>query len=1012
MMHLVKLSWFLAMVFWCGPQFLLADRFQIHDDEAFLNSFIKHYEFSPEGRYVHEYHPFILKKTIASFEKLEHRLKDEKVNLVGRNIIFGYEEQAVPNYYTDFRRSKIQDEASLQNRIGWSLRLHNRFGFMTGFLFKDVDRMHGGCSGLFTHINAHSIPIFEDRAIIFQEHAFGQATDLVFKAKNCIMHSIAKNEPRGVFTWLIKFWQMLYGDALKVSNDQVAGTQDILFSIEYANYLFNSSYPIGNFFIGPDITYPIEVFAKQDRDVTRNAQTFVHRFTQELHPQGNKKTAYMFCSFVDGVGKSTMLGNIKNWMKHRDDIDNFGHVDNSSSQLAELFEYKEDAPLVEIPVKSSFAQIFEFKENTYIIDMPAQISHFTYKPDGFVFVDVLTRHDQKTFDTLRSFAVKNKKKIQDDYAILLKGVQKIIQEKTFFAGELNTVTRADLAFIRNLYLLDKVKDSGWMPFVYENNYYLVNGRTFREIRYLTTLAEVTSEGLKNIESEQMLFFEGVRLPLSYDIFLDDLMKKIQDNGIENIVFVDFASMYPRSCRENIRINYLVQQLALLNDDFKVKNSSYRDFVSGGELLHLLKDQQALPLIYKGFYHEACVRLLFSKMILEKKNLHLSGVSIKELSQVLKQQLDELPGILKDKAKSLTIEKIKIETNNLEKLYGQSKSYVNLQLLSWPQVAKFSDELQQFFNRQCTNRTLMSMWKPEKEFYSPMYEFDALCKNETTVTTVARLVRSSWYAAIANLLFATEEGSEFFGLNAQRYCVPAVLVQKNKEDMMTVSQRVIEQVSGDIPVAVKNREACFNLPLTKRYGIYKDDLYRLDWNSKSTSQGVFAYSAAVVKGKGTQGYAQLITRLVQKFQERHSGSTVMTTTELYERLQESVFWESQAKSTKKQAVKNGYIDLTSEKKVVKKDPKQKNPPARKCMLARPEQYEAIRIALRMLATLEMIFKDPEADVVIRNGNRDDFKAALKLLVEVTLPKYFYLYLDQPLFEDYDLVEPYPSWERYK
>jgi hypothetical protein len=78
-------------------------------------------------------------------------------------------------------------------------------------------------------------------------------------------------------------------------------------------------------------------------------------------------------------------------------------------------------------------------------------------------------------------------------------------------------------------------------------------------------------------------------------------------------------MYPRSCRENIRINYLIQQLALLNDDFKVKNSSYRDFVSGGELLYLLKDQQSLPLVYKGFYHEACVRLLFSKMIIEKNN---------------------------------------------------------------------------------------------------------------------------------------------------------------------------------------------------------------------------------------------------------------------------------------------------------------------------------------------------------------------------------------------------------
>ena len=54
-------------------------------------------------------------------------------------IILGYEEQGAPSYYTDFTQPKIDDEAMVKGKTGWSLKLHNRFGFMTGFLLKDVN---------------------------------------------------------------------------------------------------------------------------------------------------------------------------------------------------------------------------------------------------------------------------------------------------------------------------------------------------------------------------------------------------------------------------------------------------------------------------------------------------------------------------------------------------------------------------------------------------------------------------------------------------------------------------------------------------------------------------------------------------------------------------------------------------------------------------------------------------------------------------------------------------------
>ena len=105
----------------------------------FIESFIQHYEFNAEGRYAHEYHPALLDRTAISLDELEKEISKNNLNLAGRIIICGYEEHGVPSYYPDFRRSEIDDEASSKNNAGWSLRLHNRFGFMTGFLFKDFD---------------------------------------------------------------------------------------------------------------------------------------------------------------------------------------------------------------------------------------------------------------------------------------------------------------------------------------------------------------------------------------------------------------------------------------------------------------------------------------------------------------------------------------------------------------------------------------------------------------------------------------------------------------------------------------------------------------------------------------------------------------------------------------------------------------------------------------------------------------------------------------------------------
>ena len=291
------------LFFWSSWSYVLADGASVQAQE-FVESFIHHYEFSPEGRYTHEYHPFLLTRTAKSFADLEQRLMQEKFSLLGRLVIMGYEENAVPSYYTNYKHSGINDEALRKNNTGWSLRLHNRFGFMTGFLFKDTSLTHP----IFEHIDRDDVAIFDDRASLFQEHAFGQALPLMRHEQERMERMLATKTPADIIAELSSFWQMLYSNAFKVGNKQIAGTQDVLFSIEYARHLSQSISPVRKFFTGPDITYPIEVTAKQDRLATLHAQHFVQRLLRELEPQNGQNTAYVFCSFVDGVGKSTMLG--------------------------------------------------------------------------------------------------------------------------------------------------------------------------------------------------------------------------------------------------------------------------------------------------------------------------------------------------------------------------------------------------------------------------------------------------------------------------------------------------------------------------------------------------------------------------------------------------------------------------------------------------------------------------------------------------------------------------------
>ena len=1007
------------------------------DGKGFVESFINAYELSPEGRYTHEYHPFLLQYTSQSLDELEQHLGGAGMHLDGRLVIMGYEEAAMPQYYTNFAQERINDEAMRKNNAGWSLKLHNYFGFMTGFLFKQLPKLHQKLPGLvdpaFQHIDAHMVHLFQDGASILQEHAFGQALPFLMQQELHMLKLLAKKDTRGALTALERFWVALHQRAFRVGNQQIAGTQDVLFSIEYIRHLQRSPLPLHAFFTGPDITYPIEVTLKQGAGATLHAQHFVELFTKHLKPVQDEPTVYIFCSFVDGVGKSTMLGNVKNWMRHGADVRSFGHVDNSSSQLAE---------------------VFPFAPNVFIADLPAQVSHFTYKPDGKVFVDAATELDEPALAQLRAHVAANHDALVKDYEVALEEVTDCIAQEGHFAAMLQDPERPHALFLNNVVLLGKQQTNRWIPFFFNDQPYLFRDVKPYEFRCLMPLGNVRSEGLKNIEADQMLFTNGVRFPYKFSYFMQDLATRLQEQGVKHVRFVDFLSMYPRSSRENIRINYLLQQMAYLRPSFSPHQSLYKDFVSGGELLYTLMTPSLRKPIVDGFTHEALTRYALFTSLWSVASETLTELSLERMTATLRDELAR-HAPLTNHVRECVQQKIAREQHHLDNVYGQSKAFVNVQLTSIPAIAQLSSQLSEFFMHEVTDSFSAMLWEPMQcvpavtkhvldgerlpdrdvqpvtagsgASVRPLYLLHTACKNADVLTPAVRMLRACWYSQILNVLYAD-------GMNADDKIdlschwmrgIPLQLVpagQQYESVAPTVFALAQPWYTPCLPESVKQaalpRAAFkgfeFQLNKPEAYTSIEDMLYRLNWETKATNMGLFGFDCVLRNrdGQDTHHYQGSVSSVVQKHHNATSVTTVLPTTDLWDRVQEDRWWPVDRKVLRQDAYQNGSFDDLVRARRTGQQLKPAKSWLRPVYVLPEARKPVVRMVVRLLATLEMVLKDPDADVVVRMGNQEDFKAALKLLEMIVLPQYCNLYVDGPLFDDYDLVEPYPSWSAWE
>lgn len=921
--------------------------------KMFIKSFVSHYDFSQEGRYTHEYHPFLLNQTRVCLKQLETCLVDAGFDIQDRIVIMGYQQEGVPSYYSNMHAKPIDDEISLKTKKGRVVPAHNIFGFLTGFLLKDCNWLqHQWFKNkplIIEHVSVDRVELFDDKAYLFQKHAFGKDFEGILKARNKIESSLKEQNVKAVLNRLITFWERLYGGELKSFGQEVLATQDILFSVDYAKHLTQTtSIPIKKMYLGPDITYPIEVLPFQEQAVTESAQNFVKQFTTTLTPRDNKKTAYIFCSFVDGVGKSTLLGNVVNYSRHGEQIEHYERVDNSSSQRGTLFQLQDEV---------------------FILDLPAQLSHWVSKPDGYVFVDV---------SSVKELA------IQQRALIDLVQKQGEIYQETFKAKLLESLdnpTELYEVYVKNIKLFGT--QVRWIPFEYHDHLFIFDNQNPQHIKCLVPLDGVHSRGLKTVYPEQMLFTKGLLLPMNYSAFMDDVVTQCKNAGIEKLVFVDFLSMYPRSSRENVRINFLMQQLReIFPEKFFVDKSLYKSLINRGpELFQLLFDSKKQ--VVETLYCETLLRTALYNLFKEHSKDDIVTLSHQEITDQLLQEIKNVQHEHDVYIQEITQIKVDQEFEAVKK-YAQDKNYETFVKFSFEPLLKFSQFISDLFEYNVENVLIRNIWKDsnDQNYMKQLYSFDLGSRESIKLTPFFKALRSQWYALLSNLLYVNKyENGHFILPKIKQAVLPVTVVEKNN--------KVICLQKTGILAEEKPRFLPRSLQLFNNYIRVKDvDWVRHDnvsycaqWHTAETYWGIYAFGCDF-------NHEGLIHKYLMKYKKESEvdgfDNVALTSSQVFE------FIKSQ----------NAWAHVSQ---------KSYNAPVAQTGEYSADRKHAIQLWVRAIATLEMIIKDPDVWVMTRKGNKQDFIATLHLLERVTLPRYFGIKLSEPLFEDYALVEPVIGWD---
>lgn len=972
----------------------------------FYKSFLKTYDIN--GRYTREYHPWLLEQTGHSFLKLETTLKNAGFIVEGRCAIFGFQEDAFSRYLPDITKEQIDDESpAIAHNGGVGKLPKNIFGYITGYMLSDIAYMERALKRepLF-HFSAYELPeLMNDKKRSTQEyvrHAFGEKYDFIRDTQRKLERKIAKDRDiRGFLDVLVQCWENLYAQAVKNGSQESVASQDILFSINYAKALRSGNAEILKFFSGPDITYPIEASQLQGADATLHAQNFVREFSKFVTARNGQKTGYVFCSFVDGVGKSTLFNNIKNYVQYGSNINAYQRCDNSSSQESSIMKLKEDV---------------------FLVDLPAQVSHFTIKPDGFVYADIknMPGYTDSFERSVKAHIRKHRKELIDIFEGLKKKAVELKDPPYSHCEDI------PYTFAQNVVIMGSKLD--WVPCEYMDQQVLFSAKNPSLIRVLVPLAGAHSAALKVAEPELMLFTKGILQPMAFDAFMNRLVRQLREAGIERLVFVDFLSMYPRTSRENVRINFMLQYLKYLHGDkYDLQESFYRPTVNGERetcrMMHKRKD-----LVINGLSLEAALRSGMFRRLVAGGTEGVRTVDGKKLADILRKESDQIIELSGKDIREKATEKVEAEAARCIKEYAHDKEYEAIECFQYDSLLDMSKALATLFmslgqtdDWAGLDGELVSLDPVRKEHGLSVYKLangtEVLLggsiyegtKDVQLFTPFVREVRAQWYFLLSTLLGWHKRLKPEIAQSTYWPHSTGMVVKRGPDHKMYVVQKYNgfartgfyqdENQTIISPARIFLLTAKMASPTgtgghaLRRFGVNKagNKQYCIDWAGAPTFVGLYAF-----------GNESLLYRLMPEL--RIEDASFLTVFMLNFTVVPKEFLAAADLVTA--LMRYDWLTMGQ-----KKNYQSLNFLQELSFESNPEKKILAKLWLRAVVTLEMIIKDPEADIFVRRGNKADFCAALKLLEWFVLPRSLAVSSKVPLFSEaeYASIDPLIPWE---
>lgn len=287
-----------------------------------------------------------------------------------------------------------------------------------------------------------------------------------------------------------------------------------------------------------------------------------------------------------------------------------------------------------------------------------------------------------------------------------------------------------------------------------------------------------------------------------------------------------------------------------------------------------------------------------------------------------------------------------------------------------------------------------------------------CHDRSRLGSLLRLARVRWYVTCANVLYARQGDEDALIINKEKFPAIPLVVLPDTHGQLCFVQPVLDKIEGEGLKAPDYSlfEVTYSDKKPEQWRLYDNRLYLHDWSQVACSHGgIYAYGHELTTQPIDQvGHRRaIVSNLYTKFARAHGADKVLVPTQLRDMLQDKEKIDHRLKANYdewgKEAEKHGSMPEDAPAPSLKNKEGEGIIKTKMYMIG-DEQRRAIQLYLRLIATMDMLVKDLDADFASRRNNKEDFIEHMRLTECITLPWLFGLFSYEPLFSAYEEVQP--------